>query len=129
MRPLIAQQTGLAVPESEVLVIHDSPVLGAVAVLQSVAPTDQDIGARAVLRMSQLSPREREVLRALVDGDSNKIIAFTLGISARTVEVHRARMMIKLGVRHFAEAVRIAVNAEIGNQPPDAVIPPFAAAR
>lgn len=72
------------------------------------------IGADATLRMSPLSRREGEVLRALVAGDSNKIIAFTLGISPRTVEVHRAHMMVKLGVRHFAEAIRIAVIAGAG---------------
>jgi two-component system response regulator FixJ len=60
-----------------------------------------------------LSPREREVLEALVAGRSNKIIAADLGISVRTVEVHRARMMERLGVRQFAEAIRLAVTATL----------------
>jgi two-component system, LuxR family, response regulator FixJ len=69
----------------------------------------------AVARIAQLSPRERGVLDALVAGRPNKLIAFDLGISVRTVEVHRARMMKRLGVRQLAEAVRLAVLAQIGS--------------
>lgn len=61
--------------------------------------------------IASLSPREREVLEALVGGHPNKRIALYLGISVRTVEAHRARMMERLGVRRFAEAIRIAVLA------------------
>ena len=57
-------------------------------------------------RMSTLSPREREVLDQLAAGNSNKVIAQALAISPRTVEIHRASMMRKLGARHAAEAVR-----------------------
>jgi two-component system response regulator FixJ len=67
--------------------------------------------AEAAQRIALLSPREREVLEALVAGRPNKVIASDLGISVRTVEVHRARMMERLGVRQFAEAVRLAVMA------------------
>jgi two-component system response regulator FixJ len=66
----------------------------------------------AAKRIAKLSPREREVLDALVAGRPNKIIAFDLGLSVRTVEVHRARMMDRLGVGQFAEAVRLAVMAQ-----------------
>jgi two-component system response regulator FixJ len=65
----------------------------------------------AAQRIALLSPREREVLDALVAGRPNKVIASDLGISVRTVEVHRARMMERLGVRQFAEAIRLAVMA------------------
>jgi two-component system response regulator FixJ len=65
----------------------------------------------AAQRIAALSPREREVLDALVAGRSNKIIAFDLGLSVRTIEVHRARMMDRLGVRQLGEAVRLAVMA------------------
>jgi two-component system response regulator FixJ len=68
----------------------------------------------AVQRVALLSPREREVLDGLVSGKPNKLIAFDLGISVRTVEVHRARMMERLGVRQFAEAIRLAVLALSG---------------
>jgi two-component system response regulator FixJ len=74
--------------------------------------------AEATQRIATLSPREREVLDALVAGRPNKVIAFDLGISVRTVEVHRARMMERLGVRQLAEAVRLAVMAQIGSKPP-----------
>jgi two-component system response regulator FixJ len=72
----------------------------------------------AVARIAELSRREREVLDALVAGRPNKVIAFDLGISVRTVEVHRARMMERLGVRQLAEAVRLAVMARIGSNRP-----------
>jgi two-component system response regulator FixJ len=58
-----------------------------------------------------LSPREMEVLQLLVEGDANKVIAYKLGISQRTVEVHRARIMERLEVRTFAELVRKAIEA------------------
>jgi two-component system response regulator FixJ len=67
--------------------------------------------AKAVRRVARLSVREREVLDALMTGRPNKVIAFDLGISVRTVEVHRARMMERLGVRQLAAAIRLAVLA------------------
>ena len=66
----------------------------------------------AAARIATLSQREREVLNALMAGHANKVIAFDLGISVRTVEVHRARMMERLGTKHLAEAVRLAVLAK-----------------
>lgn len=69
--------------------------------------------AEAAQRIATLSPREREVLDGLVTGRPNKVIAFDLGISVRTVEVHRARMMERLGTRKLADAVRLAVLAKL----------------
>jgi two-component system response regulator FixJ len=74
-----------------------------------------DMTAAAAL-IDTLSPRERQVLEALVAGQPNKVIAFDLGISVRTVEVHRARMMDRLGVRQFAEAVRLSVLATLAER-------------
>jgi two-component system, LuxR family, response regulator FixJ len=68
---------------------------------------------RAAQRIAALSRRELEVLDALVEGRINKVIAYDLGISVRTVEVHRARMMVRLGVRQLPEAVRLAVMARL----------------
>jgi two-component system response regulator FixJ len=68
---------------------------------------------RAAQRIAALSPREREVLDALLAGRPNKIIAFDLNISVRTVEVHRARMMERLGTKQFADAIRLAVMATL----------------
>jgi two-component system, LuxR family, response regulator FixJ len=65
----------------------------------------------AAARIATLSRREREVLDAVVAARQSKVIAHDLGLSVRTVEVHRARMLERLGVRRLAEAVRLAVLA------------------
>jgi two-component system response regulator FixJ len=70
----------------------------------------------AVRRISILSPREGEVLDGLLAGQPNKLIAYQLGISVRTVEVHRARMMERLGLRQLAEAIRLGVMAGLGRK-------------
>ena len=62
-------------------------------------------------KISNLTPRERDVLQHLVEGSPNKIIAHQLGISPRTVENHRARLMNKMGVESLAELVRMALAA------------------
>jgi two-component system, LuxR family, response regulator FixJ len=69
--------------------------------------------AEARDKTATLSPREREVLEGLVGGKPNKVIAYDLGISVRTVEVHRARMLERLGTRSTAEAIRLAVMASL----------------
>ena len=63
-------------------------------------------------RLASLTPREREVLDKLVAGQPNKTIAYDLGSSPRTVEVHRARVMEKMGVRSLPELVRMTIAAE-----------------
>lgn len=65
----------------------------------------------AIVRLKALTPREREVLDGLAQGLPNKSIAYDLGISPRTVEIHRANLMSKLGVRSLSEALRIAFAA------------------
>ncbi|MDO9433042.1 MAG: response regulator FixJ [Pseudomonadota bacterium] len=67
-----------------------------------------EIGAR----MSLLSGREREVLVGLVAGHANKVIAFDLGISPRTVEIYRANVMTKMKAASLSELVRMAMMAE-----------------
>ena len=69
--------------------------------------------AGATERMARLSPRERQVLEGIAVGRPSKLIAYDLGISVRTVEVHRAHMLDRLGVRNMAEAIRIAVMATL----------------
>lgn len=68
---------------------------------------------RAVVRIEMLSRREKEVLYAIARGDSYKSIAFKLGISVRTVEIHSSRMLRRLGVRRLAEAIRLQAIADL----------------
>jgi len=86
------------------------------ALKTSAAKGRTDHIAAAAALINTLSPRERQVLEALVAGQPNKVIAFDLGISVRTVEVHRSRMMDRLGVHQFAEAVRLLVLASFAER-------------
>lgn len=63
-------------------------------------------------RLASLSERERQVLNGLLSGHPNKTIAYDLGISPRTVEVHRANVMTKMGASSLSELVRMAILAE-----------------
>ena len=65
----------------------------------------------AAVRLRALTAREREVLDGLAQGQPNKVIAYNLGISPRTVEIHRANLMNKLAVRSLSEALRIVFEA------------------
>jgi FixJ family two-component response regulator len=56
-------------------------------------------------RLAHLTPREREVMERIVQGKSNKVVAMELGLSERTVEIHRAKVMTKAGVRSLPELV------------------------
>jgi FixJ family two-component response regulator len=60
---------------------------------------------------SQLTPREREVLQLITNGQSNKEAGRELGISPRTIEVHRARVMEKLGAKNTADLMRIVLTS------------------
>ncbi|MBX9797503.1 response regulator [Sphingomonas sp.] len=74
-----------------------------------------DLAAKdAQVRLAVLTPREHDVLEGLARGLPNKTIAFDLGISPRTVEVHRANLMTKLDVRSLSDALRIAFAAGLG---------------
>ena len=64
-------------------------------------------------KLDSLSPREHEVLEGLVAGLPNKTIAYDLKLSARTVEVHRANVMTKMGAGSLSELVRMALVAEM----------------
>ena len=77
-------------------------------------PSEQDPTAvAAATKLALLSPREREVLEGLLAGLPNKTIAYELAISPRTVEIHRARVMDKMGARSLSELVRLALAAEV----------------
>jgi len=72
---------------------------------------DADSAEEAAVRLQGLTTREREVLDGLSRGLPNKTIAYDRGISPRTVEIHRANLMSKLGVKSLSEALRIAFAA------------------
>jgi two-component system, LuxR family, response regulator FixJ len=77
---------------------------------------DGGIAEEAAGRVALLTERERQVLEKLVDGLPNKSIAYDLGISPRTVEIHRARVMEKMRAKSLSELVRLAIAA--GVSPP-----------
>lgn len=68
--------------------------------------------AELAARFAELTPREREVMTLVVGGHPNKVVAHRLGIAVRTVEIHRARVMEKLGARNLSELVRMAILLE-----------------
>jgi two-component system response regulator FixJ len=100
---------------------NDEGLLGAIeaALALGPAPSRDRETVEAARRVARLSPRERQVLDGLVAGRLTKQIAYDLGISARTVEEHRARMLARLGARSPAEAVRLAVVAELAPAHPE----------
>ena len=61
-------------------------------------------------RIETLTPREREVMGLVVEGKANKVIAFDLGISERTVELHRARIMRKMRARSLPDLIRMTLS-------------------
>lgn len=69
--------------------------------------------AMARSRIRKLTRREREVLTGVADGLSNRLIGERLEISPRTVEIHRANMLTKMGASHTSEAIRIAIEAVV----------------
>ena len=75
------------------------------AARSSPKPVDAELAAR----LDSLTGREREVLELLVAGDPNKVIAYRLDISPRTVEIHRARVMEKMRAKSLPELVRMAM--------------------
>lgn len=81
------------------------------ALEQGKALGEQDAAlAETRKRIAALSPREGEVLEGLVEGKANKVIAYDLGISPRTVEIYRANLMTKMQARSLSELVRMALS-------------------
>jgi two-component system response regulator FixJ len=85
------------------------------ALRRRVAAPAHEFARDAAKRLSTLSLRQREVLECLVRGEGHKTIAHRLAISVRTVELHRANMLRRLGTRHLADAIKLAVFAELAS--------------
>jgi FixJ family two-component response regulator len=64
-------------------------------------------------RLESLTPREREVMLLVAEGRPNKVVATRLGLSTRTVEVHRAKLMEKMQARSLADLVRMAIACDL----------------
>jgi FixJ family two-component response regulator len=79
------------------------------AALKQDAQNRESVDRLADLRQraESLTPREREVMGHVVDGKANKVIAIDLGLSERTVEIHRANVMEKMGARSVAHLVKM----------------------
>lgn len=71
----------------------------------------EDAAVRAKMALNRLSQRERQVLKCIADGHRNKEIAGVLGISPRTVEIHRSNMINKLQAKNAMDAVRIVTGS------------------
>lgn len=81
------------------------------AVQQAASRTRDDTANQAILnRLSSLSERETQVLKGVVDGLPNKVIAYELGLSPRTVEVYRAGLMGKMNAGSLSELVRMVLS-------------------
>jgi two-component system, LuxR family, response regulator FixJ len=84
------------------------------ALLRLTTLDDEDpVKVAAAAKLALLSPREHQVLQGLLAGLPNKTIAYDLAISPRTVEIHRARVMDKMGARSLSELIRVALAAGV----------------
>lgn len=82
---------------------------------RQIEQSDASLSRQRIARekLGRLSPRETDVLMGLIEGRPNKVIAYELSISPRTVEIYRANLMTKLEVKSLSEALRIAFAAGI----------------
>ncbi len=94
--------------EPDALVAAIEQAIGKDRAARATARRDSEVAGR----IASLTPREREVMDMVTAGKANKVIAFELSISERTVELHRSRIMKKMGVHSAAELVRLVLPRE-----------------
>lgn len=93
---------------------NDQVLLDAVNRALARARDGQGSGrAEIEARLESLTPREREVMLLVAEGRPNKVVATRLGLSTRTVEVHRAKLMEKMQARSLADLVRMAIACDL----------------
>ncbi|MFO1255755.1 MAG: LuxR C-terminal-related transcriptional regulator [Sphingomonadaceae bacterium] len=96
--------------------VGEQQVRSAIALARQSGSTVSNARLREAMarsRVQKLTRREREVLEGVADGLSNRLIGERLAISPRTVEIHRANMLTKMGASHTSEAIRIAIEAAL----------------
>lgn len=94
---------------------HEDQLLEKIrAALASNAETRQVREEKQVIldRLAELTPREREIMDRMIAGQANKVIAIELNISQRTVEIHRSRVMHKMGTHSLAQLVRMVLSVQ-----------------
>ncbi len=94
----------------------DNALLTSVDMALKIGAADRNrsaVAQQALVLLSNLTPRERQVLEQIVAGRSNKIAAHELSISPRTIDIHRARIMSKLHARSVADLVRTSLAASL----------------
>ncbi len=92
---------------------------------QAPAPRREPADRAPPVKTERLTARQRQVMELVVEGRANKVIAYLLNISVRTVENHRATVMKKTGVRTLPDLVRVALNADEPSHrgPPPKTVP------
>lgn len=88
----------------------------AVSIRRATPEGTLQVNPVAAQKVAALSDRERLVLQGILKGQPNKIIAWEAGLSVRTVETYRAQLLIKLGVRGTAQAVKLAIAAGLSEK-------------
>lgn len=113
IRELMKQGASDVLPHNADWAALEAAIDEATRDLEQAAAAASERSSQAQDKIAQLSAREREILTRLTGGATNKVVAIALGISPRTVEAHRARILEKLEVSTLAEAVAITVSAGI----------------
>lgn len=114
--PLAVQAMHVGVSDFIEKPYDDETMLGAIRTALTRQADRGELHAerdRVLERLATLSAREREVMEGLVAGEANKAIAFDLGISARTVEVYRANVMLKMQAKTLSDLVRMVTVARL----------------